>query len=180
MGKRSNGTRSVGATEAAATRTLSTTPIGGGAKKEIDIKKQKPIWGGTWSEYNKTDIKVQKTLMSAGCKMVNEDVYEVKIKNSNTSMRFDLHYDYMNPKAGEISRVTLVTPNGEGGKSAGYIKELGRISVSPNTLERKLADIYSHVKKYEGISVNSREDFEKLQELYKGKSKRKKDKLYNI
>lgn len=174
MGKRSNGTRSVGATEAAATRTLSTTPIGGGAKKEIDIKKQKPIWGGTWSEYNKNDIKVQKSLMSVGYKMVNEDVYEVKIKNSNTSMRIDLHYDYMNPKASEISHVKLVTPDGEGGKSSWYIKELGRISVSPNTLERKLADIYSHVKKYEGISVNSIEDYKKLQELYKGKSKRKK------
>lgn len=173
MGKRSNGTRSVGATEAAATRTLSTTPIGGGAKKGIDIKKQKPIWGGTWSEYNKDDIKVQKSLMSAGYKMVAEDVYEIKIKNSNTSMRFDLHYDYMNPKASEISHVELVTPNGKGGKSSGYIKELGRISVSPNTLERKLVDIYSHVKKYEGISVNSSEDYKKLQELYKGKSPKK-------
>lgn len=45
MGKRSNGTRSVGATEAAATRTLSTTPIGGGAKKEIDIKKTEADMG---------------------------------------------------------------------------------------------------------------------------------------
>ena len=69
MGKRTNGTRSVGATEAAATRTLSTTPIGGGAKKEIDIKKQKPIWGGTWSEYNKDDIKIATLLCVLICIM---------------------------------------------------------------------------------------------------------------